>query len=172
MQSPECDVIIYDRSVVPPIFISEQPFIPIDSVTDIIEVKSKLTNDEIKDCINKADKLYRMKTAGYFFRYHLFAFDSDLAAGVPTIKRLAAIAKVMGKSDIFFRQTATLDRDYSCKIGEEDSITQAIMDKDTWENRNDIVAAFVAGIINNIYEKKGNIKVPPGYFIFGNYDSE
>jgi len=171
-QSPQCDVVIYDRSIVPPLFLEGQPFIPIDSVSDIIEVKSSLTNEEITDCIQKAMKLYKLKSVGYFFRLHIFAFSSPVASGISLIHRIREIAEGLGVSPNYFRQVACLDREYICKIGDESSITQGIMNAQTCIVPNDYVAAFTAGIINNIYGIKGPVKISPGYFIFGNHDNE
>ena len=171
-QSPQCDVVIYDRSVVPTLFMEEQPFIPIDSVADIIEVKSSLTNEEIADCIKKAAKLYELTTVGYFFRLHIFAFSSPVDSGVSLIKRIREIADTLGVSPNLFRQVACLDREYICKIGDESSGTQGIMNSASCEVPNDYVAAFVSGLINHIYDLKGPVKISPGYFIFGNHDFE
>lgn len=171
-QSPQCDLVIYDRSVVPPLFLEGQPFIPIDSVSDIIEVKSSLTNEEIAKCLMNAVKLYELKTAGYFFRLHIFAFESPVDSTVSLIHRMREIADGLGVSPNFFRQVACLDREYICKIGDERSTTQGIMNASSCDIPNDYVAAFVAGVINHVYDIKGPVKISPGYFIFGNHDLE
>jgi len=48
-QSPQMDVIIYDKTLLPPFLLAEKGLIPIEAVLFAIEVKSKLTLEELRD---------------------------------------------------------------------------------------------------------------------------
>ena len=170
-QSKQMDVIIFDRSVVPPLYVQESSFIPIDSVSDLIEVKSNLNKIDIEDCYRKAECVYSMKTAGYFPRFHVFAYSSGIDRSVRIADRVRTIGEEMGINPNYFHSVVVLDRELVQKIGDQESGTFGVMREGDWENRNDVVAAFVSGIINHIYDLKGPVKISPGYFIFGNHDN-
>lgn len=170
-QSKQSDIVIFDRSVVPPLYIQESSFIPLDSVSDIIEVKTNLNRSDIEDCYKKAECLYKMQTVGYFPRFHIFAFSSSIDKKERIADRVSMIGNKIGINPSYFHSIAVLDREFVQKIGDHRSGTSGVMTKDDWNNRNDIVAAFVSGIINHIYNLKGPVKISPGFFIFGNHDN-
>ena len=54
-QSPQCDIIIYDKRKLPPIILeSNNGIIPIDSVHRVIEIKSNLTRESVEQSITLA----------------------------------------------------------------------------------------------------------------------
>lgn len=59
-KSDEMDIIIYDKSYVPPFFDETYTIVPIEAVIAVIQVKTTLTKEELKDSIdnlNSIDKL-------------------------------------------------------------------------------------------------------------------
>lgn len=96
-QGAETDLIIYNRSVLPPVLYSERDGIfPVESCYYAIEVKSQLTAANIRDAIGKGGALLNLNWTGkqpteYPNRAPvvlvLFAFDSDLAVSSSEIER-------------------------------------------------------------------------------------
>lgn len=65
-QSDEMDVIIYDKSYVPPFFDETYTIVPIEAVIAVIQIKTTLTNKQLElavDNLNSIDKL-NAKTGG------------------------------------------------------------------------------------------------------------
>lgn len=62
--SPQSDVIIFRNSDGIPLFQTEPTIIQVESVMSIIEVKSKITAAEYKDCLIKTEKINRLKPFG------------------------------------------------------------------------------------------------------------
>lgn len=99
-QSPQLDVIVYDQSVNAPLVPSADgraAILPAEAALAIVEVKSKLTADEVVKCLGAASKLKDLRPHKKTFRtrrrdgepasdraprcpYHVFAFTSDLVA--------------------------------------------------------------------------------------------
>jgi hypothetical protein len=89
-QSKEMDVIIYDRSIIPPVLIDgELGFFPIESVLYVIEVKTKLSAAELKGAHESVRDFRlnfeffakdRVECKKYFelAHYVVFSLDSDL----------------------------------------------------------------------------------------------
>ncbi len=76
--SSQCDIIIYNNAVFPPVLFSEKKGIfPIESVAYIIEVKTTLNATELKTTQKKYDKIKKELTCD--LPYVLFAFNSDLS---------------------------------------------------------------------------------------------
>ena len=76
-QSSESDIVLINTEILPPfLFGNEVGFIPAESVEYWFEVKSKLSNTEIKDTVKKAEKINKL--FGYKGRNILFGFDTDL----------------------------------------------------------------------------------------------
>ena len=104
-QSPETDLIIYNRTILPPILYSERDgLFPIEASFYSIEVKSMVTATEVRDAIRKGrstlDLHYDVSegtdpvTGQPFVNkpvlLSLFGFDSDLAkSGTTEIERYA-----------------------------------------------------------------------------------
>ena len=80
--SPECDLIIYDKSVLPPILLDESTgLFPIESCYYAVEVKSKLTAGEIRKTLLNFQKLWELKPMKSNTNRPvpaIFAFTSDL----------------------------------------------------------------------------------------------
>jgi len=61
-QSAECDVVIYDRDVMPPLLLGQREAIfPIESVLYSIEVKTTLNMRELRDVTAKAKRVKELK---------------------------------------------------------------------------------------------------------------
>jgi hypothetical protein len=61
-QSAECDVVIYDRDVVPPLLLGQrEALFPIESVLYSIEVKTTLNVAELRDATAKAKRVRELK---------------------------------------------------------------------------------------------------------------
>jgi hypothetical protein len=86
--SPQADIVIYDRSIVPPSLVGDHlGLFPIEATIAVVEVKSKLTATELQDAHDKAVKIQALPfcpaISGESFTplaplNALFAFDSDL----------------------------------------------------------------------------------------------
>jgi len=92
--STETDIIIYSKELIPPLmFTSDFGLIPKESVFAVIEVKSKLTKEEIRKTIENFKKLDNLKMNSGFYSSDshesqerkipgiiksIFAFDTDL----------------------------------------------------------------------------------------------
>jgi hypothetical protein len=98
--SDETDVIIYNRSILPPVLYSDRDGVfPIESCFYSIEVKSKATASEIQDAIRKGSQLLSLYYASAskdtdqnlsLAVLALFAFDSDLSeTGISELERYA-----------------------------------------------------------------------------------
>jgi len=103
VQSSETDIIVYSKSVLPPILYSSRDGIfPAEACFLALEVKSRLTATELDDAINKAKRLRELSyTPGIHSLVHqplahnltpvisaLFAFESDLT-GKSELERYA-----------------------------------------------------------------------------------
>jgi len=80
--SPECDIILYHRNILPPLLFDQRTgLFPIEACLYAIEIKSKLTATELDDTINKFQKLWSMKPMRQDTRPIpvLFAFETDLS---------------------------------------------------------------------------------------------
>lgn len=99
--SGETDIVIYNKSILPPIMYSERDGVyPIEASFYSIEVKSKLTATEIQDAVRKGRTLIGLdysranpedaKTNSSPVVFVLFAYASDLAdSGMTELQRYA-----------------------------------------------------------------------------------
>lgn len=80
--SRECDLVIYDKSVLPPILIDEgMGLFPVESCYYAIEIKSKLTASELQKTLSNFQDLWNlepMKSSANRPAPAIFAFSSDL----------------------------------------------------------------------------------------------
>jgi hypothetical protein len=83
--SPQTDIILFDRSLAPPIMLNESlGLFPIESCLHVIEIKSTLDLDELRKSHKNALKLEALSYSNQqglqyaWTRYLLFAFASDL----------------------------------------------------------------------------------------------
>ena len=61
-KSDEMDIIIYDKSYVPPFFDETYTIVPIESVIAVIQVKTTLTWDQLYSSIDNLNSIDRLKT--------------------------------------------------------------------------------------------------------------
>ena len=81
--SPQTDIILFDRSLAPPMMLSESlGLFPIESCLYVIEIKSTLDSKQLRKSHASALAITRLiyKQIGQYYhvRYALFAFSSDL----------------------------------------------------------------------------------------------
>ena len=74
--SQEMDIIIYDKSYVPPFFDETYTVVPIEAVITVIQVKTTLTNDSLKDSVKNLTSIDKLnaKIGGRF----ISAFDGQI----------------------------------------------------------------------------------------------
>lgn len=59
-QSRQCDVVIYDNRLLPPFIFQQRPaMIPVETVLAAIEVKTRLTTDEVDDALKWSEHMVR-----------------------------------------------------------------------------------------------------------------
>jgi len=151
--SRERDVVIYDRRLMPPVLYERSlGLFPVECTLAAIEVKSRLTRDELRDADAKAAELFD-------FRYQsgipadklpaggvsvepvidaLFALDTDLVEGGMTeIERYQSMPERHPEA---LRKLCVVDRGYWYRWGSDwRSTVQAVAFAE--------VAAFIAGIL-------------------------
>ncbi len=100
-QSKQLDIIIYSSDLLPPILRSnEQSLIPVDAAIQVIEVKSRLDADEMRDCINKAESVKSLFLLGAGNEYPQ-PFNSILKPELMHPLRVATIFSVFAfKTDL------------------------------------------------------------------------
>ena len=80
-QSPQLDIVLYDKNAMPSFFQEKTGFFPIDSIVYIIEVKSRLTSQELDDTVEKFKIINSLKNKSKnYINKVLFAYESDLTA--------------------------------------------------------------------------------------------
>lgn len=99
-QSNECDIIIYNENLLQPIFKkTKNDFVPIESVYYVIEVKSTLTAQGIKDTYDGIKSVKSLEfIPGYNHggvHYSLFAYSSDLNDDSSETKRIVKLNQIM-----------------------------------------------------------------------------
>lgn len=113
-QTSEIDLVIHSKSILPAVMISDREgFFPSEASFYAIEVKSRLTSEELRDTVNKAQTIKRLQyTSGKYtvddmaISHNiialipvLFAFSSDLSAdGTTEIERYMRIDQEAKKS--------------------------------------------------------------------------
>lgn len=166
-QSKECDVIIYDRDILPPVlFDPSLGLYPIESTMAVLEIKSTLNATEIKDSIAKAKSLKTLKgipdeslpasniKAPLF---GIFAFSSDLA--IDGESESCRYKKYDNGQNPFVKAVCVIERGYWCFLPEAND----------WCSRSasaeyDEVADFVSGLLNTIrvvQKSRGYPKIGP-----------
>jgi hypothetical protein len=117
-ESPEVDVVIYDRSVLAPLFYGEQAkVVPVDACIYAIEVKTTLTATEASDALTKAERIAGLAYVSELTRLGrphsrvvtgLFAFNSDLTGpGQDDVQRLTD-----RRSDVRHPEIAFIEGDW------------------------------------------------------------
>jgi hypothetical protein len=83
-ESAQTDIVVCDKSILPPTLFNEQEgYFPLEACLYAIEVKSRLNSNELKESIEKANRLWSLRPLVDPFRPVpvLFAFGSDLRTG-------------------------------------------------------------------------------------------
>lgn len=87
-QSPQTDVILYNNEIIPAYLLNDRHGnFPVGSAIYSIEIKSKITSQEVKDSFEKSTKLYELQNQFYpqygpassFPITAIFAYESDLS---------------------------------------------------------------------------------------------
>jgi hypothetical protein len=101
--SAEADVVVYSRSILPPLLYSDRDGVfPVEATFLSVEVKSRLTASEVEDAIRKAERLRELDyISGVYSDQHqgvahelvpaiqsIFAFESDMV-GKSELERYA-----------------------------------------------------------------------------------
>ena len=165
--SAECDVVIYDRSILPPILYDpKRGHFPVEACIYAIEVKSVLKSDELDDAITKARKLWSLKplAEGDFRpRPAVFAFSSDLKDkteldrylekdpapyGPPTLNPACCVMCVVGRSYHYWNGE---QRRWGGRSAEGEFVE---------------IMAFLAGVVNSFIQHTAHRK---GAVRFGQY---
>ncbi len=153
-QSQEVDGVVYAKSVLSPLILSvNNLFIPIESILYTFEMKSVVTNKEVKDSIKKAKTISNLKYAQGFpsnagDSMGFFAYTSDLTSDPNNeFKRFAA------NQNDFYNQPII---PAICIIGRGYWYNERKNNK--WyfvksSSNFDEVIAFLAHIINSISER-------------------
>ena len=77
-QSPQLDIVLYNKNCLPSFFYENQGFFPVDSILYVIEVKSVLNKNELDDTIKKFEKVNILnKYNKTYINTILFAYESD-----------------------------------------------------------------------------------------------
>lgn len=165
-QSREQDVVIFDKRILPPILLEQACGIfPIESVLYAIEVKSKMTANEMK-------KSHRSATEVMGFRYQsgeyddfdkptdhivgkviscVFAFDTDLISDIKN--EIDRYDQIRGSDDPAIKAICVVGRGYW------------YLHKGrwkTWQRKSqfDEVVGFIAGVMNT-YRRVGSTRKEP-----------
>jgi len=164
IQSPEIDLIIYSRSVLPTIMYSERGrlgLFPAEACFYAIEVKSRATAQEIQDAIEKAESLRNLQylageytTRGVAIIHHItpiipvfFAFTTDLAeSGKSELDRYRENDPNF-EVDPRIRAVCVVGRGY-WRFQPDDERGQWIFHSPTPDH--DEVIDFLSGVINTI----------------------
>jgi len=156
-QSPQLDIVLYNKNTMPSFFQEKTGFFPIDSIVYIIEVKSRLTSQELDDTVKKFDIIDSLKNkSGNYINKVLFAYESDLTTQ-NELERLISKFK-------HFRDTSNIDVLVSAFKGENFFYKQTnfpnilnlpMLIKD-WNGftsctKEDAIKIFLMQIMNTLY---------------------
>lgn len=172
-QSQECDVIIYDRDILPPIlFDPSLGLYPIESTMAVLEIKSRVDATEIKDAIKKATSLRVLKgipdesiSPGQM-KAPLFAvlgYSSDLC--IEGESESSRYKKYDTNANPLIKAICVIKRGYWCFLPDPTN---------AWHSRSatteyDEVTDFVSGLLNTlrtVRKSRGYPKIGP-YLVDG-----
>lgn len=155
--SGETDVIIYDRRTIPPLMYDEKKGIfPIEVVYYAIEVKSKLTADELRRSLENGQRLRALK--GLQPHSALFAFGSDLVASNDSERFIQA------QKDM----TAPLPINIFCIASREYGFWNTVWNLLADDGRNTVIISFLVGILNTLVQS-AHFRRPslePGWYFY------
>lgn len=167
-QSNQSDVIIFDRSIAPPeLFDEREGLFPVEACAYVIEVKSKLTSQELRDAVTKGERLMSLQPLVNGARpvHALFAFQSDLS-GVEMLGELERYLKL--DSDPSKHPAVPVmcvaSKGYAC-LNARDETKWSYMNSD--ENLSG-VANFLGGFANtlpNFRKIRNSVSLPYGHYM-------
>lgn len=111
LQSKQIDVIIYDRSIVPPIFIENMGFVPCESILATIEVKSVLDSAALQDGIKNGISVKELrlpnliKASAYIQTTPSFVFAFDTTIKAPYVEWI--VDQIQAQYDIDEKETGS-----------------------------------------------------------------
>jgi hypothetical protein len=165
--SAECDVIIYNRSILPPILYDEKLGVfPIEACIYAIEVKSTLTSTELDDTIRKCRQLWSltpMRQGDYRPRTALFAFGSDLTSKGELERYLEKDGPPYPTStpNPACLVMCVVGRSYSCWMPHKNACDDLPL-----RHEFDEVVGFLSGVANSlILHTKHREGLPFGYYL-------
>ena len=153
-QSPQLDVIVYNKNIIPALFQEVSGFFPVESLIYVIEVKSVINSEEINDAVNKFKKLLELKRKPKnYINTALFGYESDL-------KQQSELERIITHYPNFTCESNINDI-VSVKKGEyffykENYIDKTQLQKRTWSgfthcSEYDAIKMFLMKIINTLY---------------------
>lgn len=151
--SQETDLVVYNRSILPPVFYSQRDGVfPIESSYYAIEVKSTLTATEIKTSLEKGASITALgdrpsNATGQHLSptvLVLFAFDSDLAPDSSEIERYAKYDQGW-RNDPVFKAICVVGRGYWYHEAEK---SRWVFHSATSDH--DEVVDLVSGVVNTL----------------------
>ena len=169
--SPQIDVILYDRSILPPILFDESfGIFPVDAALYAIEVKTTLTRQEIQSAHDNAKALYQLR--------YLQTSAKKSNEAPPQVERVRSVVLALntdlsdgGKSEIDrYKEIYANDPDYIraiCVVGRDYWWNQGV----AWcnfksQDEFDEVLAFLGGVTNTYRKISQNRGYPPlGHYI-------
>jgi hypothetical protein len=149
----QVDIIIFDRSLAPPIMFENLGLFPIECSLFVIEVKTKLTLAELKRSHKNALAIsrfvYSRQPDNYpLTRYALFAFSSNLSKRHTVSCHYKKFYEGVGECPPPIRALCVVGREY----GHEANGKWTGMPSDNLHNE---VLLFVGGIVNSSREMAG-----------------
>jgi hypothetical protein len=159
--STETDIIIYSKELIPPLmFTSDFGLIPKESVFAVIEVKSKLTKDEIRKTIENFEVLdtLQMNSGFYSTDSHeseekkvpgiiksIFAFDTDLTEKTD-IERMKETLVGLNKSTPNFNSFCVVKKGYWTFDHMKDKDWKNVSPTDEYDE----VISYLSSLVNGL----------------------
>jgi hypothetical protein len=99
-QSPQQDIVIYNKAILPPILVENAGAFPVESVLYSIEVKSHLTKDELRQCNHNARDLMKLRFTAGSHDANGSPIDHPVAGVMPVVFAFASDLTGLGKTEI------------------------------------------------------------------------
>jgi uncharacterized protein DUF6602 len=155
-QSNQTDVIVFDKTVLPPVLFNEQEGLyPIEACAYSIEIKSRLDRREIKASVETIKKLWALRPLVDVFRPVpvIFAFGSDLRRGdIENELRRYLQIDAKGTEHPAIRVICIVGKGYA--FFEDRTMRQWEFLKN--EGDNDDISNFLAGFANTLPDFRRN----------------
>jgi hypothetical protein len=88
--SPQCDVVLFDRSTPPMLDMEDYRIIPNECVYGVIEVKTKLDKEQLTDACEKIERLKALPKTAYFPAPYSRTANGKTYPYVPTVSMIFA----------------------------------------------------------------------------------